>query len=361
MLFDSSVRKELARSFGGTLIVLLTIVVTMLLIRALGLAARGSVAPADVVLLLGYTLLGQLPMLLSLSLFVALVSSLGRMYRDSEMVIWFSSGQALRRFARPALRVGWPVILAVFLITFFARPWAQQRSDDLRDRYEKRSDLSRVTPGQFQTSANGKRVFFIDRSSSVDGGAQNMGRNVFILNQDDTQETVTTALSGKIIVDALGRSLQLQHGQRTQIDTQTGENVVSKFELSSVRMGDTSISSGQNLLPRAMPSLALLRSPSRSNWAELSWRAGMTLATLNLIFLGVGLSATNPRRGNNWNLLFALLTFVVYFNLINLGQAWVAAGRLSAAVSLVAIHGSAFVLAWLILNWQDGLLPRLRA
>lgn len=36
MLFDSSIRKELARSFGATLVVLITVVMTMMLIRVLG-------------------------------------------------------------------------------------------------------------------------------------------------------------------------------------------------------------------------------------------------------------------------------------------------------------------------------------
>ena len=43
MLFDSTVRRELARSFGATLVVMLTIVITSFLIRIVGLAARGSV------------------------------------------------------------------------------------------------------------------------------------------------------------------------------------------------------------------------------------------------------------------------------------------------------------------------------
>lgn len=45
MLFDSSIRKELARSFGATLVVLVTVVMTMMLIRTLGQASRGSVNP----------------------------------------------------------------------------------------------------------------------------------------------------------------------------------------------------------------------------------------------------------------------------------------------------------------------------
>ena len=104
MLFDSTVRRELARGFGATLVVILTIVLTMFLIRTVGQAASGSIAPQDVVLLLGYVALGHLPTMMALSLFIAVVVTLGRMYRDSEMAIWFASGVGLSRFVRPVLR-----------------------------------------------------------------------------------------------------------------------------------------------------------------------------------------------------------------------------------------------------------------
>ena len=73
MVFDSTVRRELARGFAATLVVILTIVITMLLIRTVGQAAKGQIAPQDVVLLLGYVTLGYLPLMLALSLFVAIV------------------------------------------------------------------------------------------------------------------------------------------------------------------------------------------------------------------------------------------------------------------------------------------------
>ena len=66
MLFDSTLRRDLARSFGATLVVIMTIVITMFLIRTLGQAAGGSVAAQDVALLLGYVALENLPTILSL-------------------------------------------------------------------------------------------------------------------------------------------------------------------------------------------------------------------------------------------------------------------------------------------------------
>ena len=132
MLFDSTLRKDLARTFGATLVVILTIVLTMMLIRTLGLAAGGKVSPQDVVLLLGYTALGHLPTMLNLSLFIAVVATLGRMYRDSEMAIWFASGAGLSRFVRPVLRMSWPVLAVVLVLVFFVWPWGNRNSADLR-------------------------------------------------------------------------------------------------------------------------------------------------------------------------------------------------------------------------------------
>ena len=113
MLFHSSIRKELSRSFGATLVVLVTIVMTMMLIRTLGLAAKGSVNPSEVFLVMTYTVLGYMPTILSLSLFIAIVGTLSRMYRDSEMVIWFSSGRGLIDFLRPLFGFAWPILVLV--------------------------------------------------------------------------------------------------------------------------------------------------------------------------------------------------------------------------------------------------------
>jgi lipopolysaccharide export system permease protein len=147
MLFHSSVRKELARSFGATLVVLVTIVMTMTLIRTLGQATRGSVNPSEVMMVMGYTVLGYLPPILTLSLFIAIVGTISRMYRDSEMVIWFSSGRGLSGFLPPLFRFAWPVLVVIAVLALGVWPWSNQQTQDLRDRYGKRGDLERVTPG----------------------------------------------------------------------------------------------------------------------------------------------------------------------------------------------------------------------
>src|SRR6195952_5018298 len=203
MLFDSTLRRELARNFGGTLVVILTIVLTIMFIRNLGQAALGRIAPQDIVLLLAYIGLGHLSTMLALSLFIAVVATLSRMYRGSEMTIWFASGVPLRRFVRPVLQTSWPILLVVAVLSLFVWPWQNERSALLKDQFERRSDLSRIAPGQFQSSADGRRTFFFEGAASDTAS----GRNVFIVASHGGVEAVTSAKSGSIQSDPQGRFL----------------------------------------------------------------------------------------------------------------------------------------------------------
>lgn len=350
MLFDSTLRKELSRSFGATLVVILTIVLTLMLVRTLSLAANGAVAPQDVVLLLGYTALGHLPTILSLSLFVAVVVSINRMYRDSEMVIWFSAGVGLHRLVRPVLRAAWPVLGVVGLLVFLVWPWGNRSSDELRSRYEQRSDLSRVTPGVFQSSADGRRVFFIEREPAGDAS---IGRNVFVLARQDRGESVTTAHRGVLKAEGDDRFLILEEGQRNEVAADTGERTVSRFETYRVLVDERSAQRASKLPPKAMDTLDLMRDPTPRHQGELAWRLGLLAGAANLALLGLGLAASNPRRPSNWNLVFALLTFVTYFNFINLSQAWIGSGRRAFLPTVLGLHGGMFLLAWGLLAWRE--------
>ncbi len=349
MLFDSTVGKELSRGFGATLVVILTIVLTMFLIRTVGQAASGAVSPQDVALLLGYVALGHLPSMLALSLFISVVLSLGRMYRDSEMAIWSASGVSLGRFVKPVLMTSWPVLLVIVLLLAIVWPWGHRSGLELRATYQQRSDLSRVQPGVFQKSSDGQRVFFIDRDSADSG----MASNVFVLSNAERGESVISASRGRQESRNGENYLVLERGQSNLVDHRSGERTMANFETYSVRVSENLAEVNSNPPARTLTTLQLLSNPVPANLAELTWRLGMALGAMNLLLLGIGLSATHPRRATNWNLLFALLTFFTYYNLINLSQAWVGSGRLSMPLALLAVHGSGFALALALLWWRD--------
>jgi lipopolysaccharide export system permease protein len=344
MLFQSSIRKELARSFGATLVVLVTIVMTILLIRTLGQAARGSFNPADVLMVMGYTVLGHLPTILTLSLFIAIVGTLSRMYRDSEMAIWFASGRSLAGFVPPLFRFAWPVLLVISVLALLVWPWANQQTQDLRDRYEKRGDLERVAPGQFQESAAGKRVFFIDKDSE-DG---RIGKNVFISASENGKDAVTSARSGRLESVGQDRFLVLSNGQRLETGLANPDLKISDFEIYGSRLGDSALAAPDSQPAATRPTLDLIQDPNRINLGELAWRLGRPLAAINLVLIAVAVSSINPRAGRSGSLAFALFTFIFYYNLLNLGNSWIATGLTRFAPFLLAVHGGGLLLA---LTW----------
>ena len=350
MLFDSTVRKELARSFGATLMVILTIFMTNLVIRTLGLAANGAVAAQDVVFIFTLLALQTLPTILSLSLFIGVILTLGRMYRESEMAIWFSSGIGLKRFIGPVLATSWPVIVLIGILMLFVWPWSYSQYNDLRQRFEQRADVLRASPGQFQSSGDGHRVFFVEKAASAVGGG---GRNVFIMNDLGTRESVAVSQSGKIENVGDERFLVLDSGHMEQNDKATGEHTHVEFKNYRVHAGTGASSSNTPPSPRAVDTSELVLAGGAANMGELTWRLGLILGGANLLIMGIGLSAANPRRASNWGLLFAALAFIIYNNLLTLTQAWVGSGRVNIVVALVGIHGLAFLFGLALIWWRE--------
>lgn len=335
MLFHSSLRQELMRTFSATLVVLVTVVLTMMLIRTLGQASKGAVNPSEVSLILGYTLLGNLHIILTLSLFLSVGACLSRLFRDSEMVVWVCSGVGLMGFLRPVLRFCWPVWLLIFLLAFWLWPWTHQQNQELRERFRQRGDLERVVPGLFQSSASGQRVFFIDKNT-VDG---QVARHVFIASQDEQRRTITSARSGRLTEIEGERFLVLENGQQLELSEHDGQARMIEFQ----RL-DTRVDAAPRLTPQftaqAMSTADLWRQSDRYALAELAWRAGLVWAAINLCLLALGAARINPRVARGGQILLGLFTFIVYFNLINLGQSWIANGQSAWLRHLITLHGS---------------------
>ena len=89
--------------------------------------------------------------------------------------------------------------------------------------------------------------------------------------------------------------------------------------------------------------------PTAANRGELAWRLGLALAALKFVVMAVAVSSVNPRAGRSVNLVFPLFAFVVYYNLLNLGQNWNSGGRASLLGFMASLHGGALLagLLWL--------------
>ena len=123
-IFRQSLVREFAATAVAAFVVLLGITITTQLVRFLGLAAGGSITFSGVFALLAFTSFSYLPVLLSLTLFIAVLMSLTRCYRDSEMIVWFSSGLSLTAWIRPVLSFAVPIVIVIALLSLLLSPWA---------------------------------------------------------------------------------------------------------------------------------------------------------------------------------------------------------------------------------------------
>jgi lipopolysaccharide export system permease protein len=284
---------------------------------------------------------------------MSIIATLSRMYRDSEMVIWFCSGKGLTALLSPLMRFSWPIFGVIALLALLVLPWTNQRIDELKNHYERRGDLERIEPGQFQESANGNKVFFVEKSAPGDRG----GSNVFIATTEGGKETITSARKGRIDSLPQGLFLMLESGQRLESVVGTQNLKVSEFEEYGTQVNSERLAGEDPKMMNTRTTMALLADRSSAAQGELSWRIGLIVAAFNFVIIGIAISSVNPRVGKSVNLVFALFAFVIYFNLVNLGQSWVAGGKLGLANYMLALHGGVFLLAVLWLtkghnNWH---------
>lgn len=368
MLLDLTLRREMSRNFGGTFTVLFTVVITLMLIRILGQASEGQASPQDVFVLIGLTALSYLQLVLTLSLFLAVLLTFTRVWRDSEMTIWRTTGVGKMALLQSVLRFSWPILLLIAALTLFAWPWANQQTSALRTRFEQRSDISRVAPGQFRESASGKRVFFIDKGAQAGGVA----RDIFIRDDSSGRTVVTTAQSAQVQRIDGQPYLVLSNGNRYAHTPGQADYTITAFRTFELRLdastGLAGMSSGKagqvNWLAqpnRNVPTEYLLN-PAVPPWlGELSWRIGVPLSAALLALMALPLAAGSVRTGRAGSLIAALLIYLIYTNFLNMLQGWITNRQLAFGPGLLLVHGGA-VLALLLLLWRgDGGLRRVWA
>ena len=334
MVFDRALRRELTQTAVAVFVALFAILLTTQLVRLLNEAAGGRVAAEAVVALLGFAALNYLPTVLALTLFIAVLLTLSRSYRDSEMVVWFSSGVPLTAWVRPIIRFAIPVVLAAGLISLFLTPWANYQSLQYREVMTRRGDGTPASPGVFRESASGDRVVFVE---AVDDAVSQV-RNVFVSSVRNGRLGVVVAAQGQQELAASGdRLLVLENGRRYEVASGSPEIQMIEFDRYRMRV-ETKEVRGTERTPRTMTTAELLTSSEPPAQAELLWRIGLPITAMVLSLLAIPLSFVNPRAGRSANLLFALFAFVTYLNLLSISQAWVAQARIPFALGWWLVH-----------------------
>jgi len=366
MIFRRALLREMAGNALLVFSVLLMITLTTMLIRYLGQAAGGAVANEAVAAFLGFSIINYLPVLLSLTVFIAVLMTLTRCYRDSEMVVWFTAGLSVTAWVRPVIAFAAPAVFAIAFLSLVVSPWALRKSDEFRQQMDSRDDVSSVAPGVFKESKFAERVYFVESFA----GEKNTVSNIFMRSVQHQKLGILVAQHGYLTVSENGdRFLVLLNGRRYEGVGGTPDYKVMAFERYSIRMHPFEASL---ILPtqKSLSTLMLLSDRSAANMGELLWRLGLPLSAFILALLAIPLSFVNPRAGRSLNLILALLLYMVYSNFLSITQAWVAQGKLSPYIGLWLVHGvmllvllllfyRRLVLAPFWMTWLKRLIPRL--
>jgi lipopolysaccharide export system permease protein len=337
MIFRNALLRELVAMAVATFVVLLAIVITMLLVRLLGQAASGAITTAGVVTLMGFATINYLPVLFSLTLFISVLMTLTRSYRDSEMVVWFSCGMSLTQWIRPVLTFALPVVAIIALLSLVLSPWAVTNSEELRRQMDSRDDVSAVSPGVFRESRQAQRVYFVEEVS----GSENLVANVFVSSVQHGKQGVMVAARGfQETAENGDRFLVLLNGRRYEGEPGSADYKIYEFHRYAMRVDAIEGRAARAPTTKALSTAALVRDPTSANLAELSWRVGLPASALILTLLAIPLSFVNPRAGRSMNLVLALLIYMAYSNLLSITQAQIAQSRLSLSLGMFAVHAA---------------------
>ena len=346
MIFRRALLRELTTNAIFVFVVLVAIFVAQILVKLIGAASAGSLPTEALMPLVGFRVITLLAPLIVISAFVAILLTLSRSWRDSEMAIWMSSGQSLMSWIRPVLMFTVPMILIALLLSTMLSPWAERRSVEYRRVLEARDELSIVAPGIFQELRKTRQVYFVEGVNLIDGRI----KNIFVFADDPNGQWMTRAEQGFLYTDKRGdRYVILENGHRVKhVSAKSGPNEyeLAAFDRYGVRMTGNEIKDDP-LEERAKDTMLLLNEATPSGLGQVFYRLSIPLAGLSLALLAIPLAYVNPRLGRSINLIIAILLLMITLNMMNIMQAQIDKQSISLPLALVVFHS---ILALVVLG-----------
>jgi lipopolysaccharide export system permease protein len=324
------INRYLLREIVGPLAVVLSVLAV--LFTSYGAAAFLSdavsgILPTDMIVqVIGLRTLIALEVLIPISLYLAVVLALGRMYVESEITALFALGVTQARILGVVLVLSLCTALAVAELSLVVRPWAYSRSHELANRAAASLNTNSMKAGAFYVGSNGNRTIFIERRT----GPATPAGGVFV--QIRPREGGTRIIYARSVeqmphlgdVDSVKMHLADAHvydiGQRG-----SGSDVVLNVKNLVVQLAGAQIEPPEYSAVAA--STARLRaSDSAADTAELQWRLSTSWSTLLLGMLGVPLSRTRPRQHKNAKIGIAILIYAGYYLFYESARTWVQNG-----------------------------------
>ena len=334
MIIERYLFRELFTTLLAVTLVLFLIFVSSWFARLLGQVVAGNVQVEVVFQLLGFMSLETLMVLLPLALYLAVLLTFGRLYKDSEMTAMLACGVSMWRVTRLVLVMALAFTVLVAGVSLYFGPWAKGQRYNLQAQMGATSGIEAVAAGQFRELGDGKLVFYAEEVS--DDGAQM--NNVFIQGMREGQFNLVVADQAHQRLAANGaRYLVLEDGSRYEGTPGNSDFRIIHFRQHEVLMKEAEVTLAVSKTA-ALPTEVLWLSDHPRHIAELQWRIAMPLSALLLAVLAVYLGRTSPRQGRYAKFFLGILVYIIYSNLMGMAQTWIERGRVDPLIGMWWVH-----------------------
>ncbi len=357
-ILDRYIFREIALTWLAVTAVLLFILLTNQFARVLGEVAKGTMPRDAVFQIIGLTALQYMTVLVPIGLFLSIMLALGRLYRDSELPAMMACRVGPGDIYRPVSWLMVPLVVGVGWLAMDIAPKALSAIERITVEARRQADLASIEAGKFAIDSSQGAVVYAETVSGP-------GRVEHVFMQrmlDDGAIEVIVAKRGeqRESDDPNTRYFVLFDGRRYEGVPGTSKFRVMEFAEHGIPYELPGVED-KTPEPRAMRTVDLMASSVPAEIAEWHFRLGVPMATLILAILAVPLSRSQPRQGRYGRLAIGLLAFIIYFNLMSAGQAWLEQGTVSPWVGIWWVHGIMLAVALGLLGIQNGLHRRLFA
>ncbi len=321
-IIDHYLIREILHPLLAICTALVVIFITYSLSRFLVEADAGLLRPGEVAQLTLLRSIISLDVLLPLSLFLAIMTGLGRLYTDSEIYAMRASGISEARLLRPLMRMAFVLALVVLVLSTWARPWAYSKSYEIKAAAAVSAETGRIREARFYNYGKSERTVFIEHIA--ENGSDLSGVFVRTRKGDDLQViTATTGVFDYFAKPGLHR-LKLRNARvLNKVENQT--DISAQFgEFTIWLAAETPKPPGYRVKSTATTTLML--SSDSTDRAEFQWRLSTPISALLLALAAIPLSRSRPRQGRYAKMLLALGIYAVYFNLLDVSRSWVEQG-----------------------------------
>ncbi|MEH8029932.1 LPS export ABC transporter permease LptF [Gallibacterium anatis] len=346
MILTKYLIKETLKSQLAILFILLVIFLAQQLVRVLGSAVNGNV-PVDVILpLLGLGMPTMAQLMLPLSLFLALLLTLGRLYSESEITVMQACGIGPNALVKVGLILSIVTAAIAAYNSLYLTPWALKKQVEVVENAKANPSASAITPGQFISSNNGNFVLFVDKVK----GDQLSDIYLFQTRQvGKVKPSVIVAEQGNFSTTKDGsQTLALKNGERFEGSAVLPEFRVTHFQDYLAFLAFNPAKAEEADLDM-QDSNALLKNSSSNAKAELQWRISLFLAVPLMMLIAIPLSKVNPRQGRFAKIIPALLLYLIYFLLQSSLKTAGINGKIESHYWMILVN-MLFLLLGIILN-----------